>query len=839
MFQLLVKQEKDICTFELSWGGGQRLSRDLPFSRELRSLYQEWQHAYLSYYQTVRVPLTVTPESGELRGKAAGGGPLNTPVDWHARLVESETRLLYEFHRWLRQGELFDLYEAIAGFSRNLPPDTPFIDIFLTCQPLELARLPWEAWELGAAFATNRRIRIARTPLNIRKETAKATQKQRRRPRILVILGSDLNQNFEGDWQQLRRSLKGIAELPDHPIGWRPEPGQDVSQGIPREQIDRLKDQIKTALVDPRGWDVLFFAGHSNENQIMGGELGIAPGVSIRVSEIAPQLEKAKENGLQFALFNSCSGLSVAESFIDLGLSQVAVMREPVHNRVAQEFLVQFIQALAKYEDVHEALLAACQYLKTEKNLTHPSAHLIPSLFRHPEATLFRIQPQNWFSWVKPWIPRSHEAVALIVLGFFSLWTPMQLGLLDQRLKMQAIYRQTIHPTEVQTPPVLLVQIDKQSLIHANIGDLQNVPHAYLAQVIQKLTERKARLIGVDYVLSTSRDDTQKLAQTIQQSGANGIRFVFAVVQDKKNNFAWEWTLPEIADFRYSVHADAVRSCEDDFRVPLPGSDASQLQPFSYILVQLYRNITQSPSATTSKTNQQTAPVMRGVVDPSKINLMSPCLPLNPVTQFSRFFGQLWLNPIIDYSIPPDQIYQRTSAKTLLESSAVSSLPKDLTNWVVIVAPAGEATAFDSEQEIFTPPAAMAHWYAEEGHRMNQGYVDRKTTAAELHAYLLHHFLNQRLVVPIPDLWMVLLAAALGKSVVLIMERFPLQGATSRSPMRLQRWQGFLLLVVGTTGYAILSLEVYTSSVAILLPILLPVATFWIFVTPTLLKKSP
>jgi len=151
-----------------------------------------------------------------------------------------------------------------------------------------------------------------------------------------------------------------------------------------------LLNQITTAITDKRGWDLLLFAGHSNETRITGGELAIAPNVSITLSELAPYLKIAKQRGLQFALFNSCSGLDIAKFLVDLGFNQVAVMREPIHNKVAQEFLVQFLRSMAQYRDAHDALLIASQFLKLEKNLTYPSSALIPSLFCRPGQEVFR-----------------------------------------------------------------------------------------------------------------------------------------------------------------------------------------------------------------------------------------------------------------------------------------------------------------------------------------------------------------------------------------------------------------------------------------------------------------
>jgi hypothetical protein len=48
-------------------------------------------------------------------------------------------------------------------------------------------------------------------------------------------------------------------------VGW--QPGKTSTE---------LKTQICEALTDAKGWDVLFFAGHSNETAITGGELAIA-----------------------------------------------------------------------------------------------------------------------------------------------------------------------------------------------------------------------------------------------------------------------------------------------------------------------------------------------------------------------------------------------------------------------------------------------------------------------------------------------------------------------------------------------------------------------------------
>lgn len=120
--------------------------------------------------------------------------------------------------------------------------------------------------------------------------------------------------------------------------------------------------EINTKLSTPGSRNIR----NSNETPLTGGDLKIAPNSAIgeadtsrciAIQDITQPLQQARDRGLQFAIFNSCSGISIAESLINLGLPQVAVMREPIHNTVAQEFLVQFLNALAEYKDVHEALI--------------------------------------------------------------------------------------------------------------------------------------------------------------------------------------------------------------------------------------------------------------------------------------------------------------------------------------------------------------------------------------------------------------------------------------------------------------------------------------------------
>ena len=826
-FQLKVQQFGQTCVFDLSWGTGQQLSATLNYPESLTTFYQEWQRVYLSYYKS------------SLRGWIEDSGSLaSPPIDWHTKLVQAEAKFLSEFHHWLRSAELFEIRAAMAKRQEledsRIKGDRHYqaINVFFTCSSIELERLPWEAWEIGAEFSTVGTIRLARTPVNIHHETNSKPQHRRRKVRILAILGDDTGLNFQGDKEAVR-ALSRIADIEF--VGW--QPGQDIAE---------LKASISAAIADERGWDVLFFAGHSNEMAMTGGELGIAPNVSMSIREITPQLLLAKQRGLQFALFNSCSGLNIAASLIDLGLSQVAIMREPIHNDVAQEFLLRFLQGLADYRDVHDCLLAACRCLKVEENLTYPSTYLIPSLFCHPKAVLFQIKPFGFKEQLKRISPTWTEAIAISVLTALSLLLPLQDFLLEKRLFIQAIYRQLAQqiPTTVP-PPVLLVQIDEKSIQAAKIVDPKPMDRKYLASLVDKLSAINARVVGIDYLLDRPQDKNDAiLAKSLQTSALRQPQptwVVFGSVRDYTGG--WLTVLPEIASPNWSLQGSI--NLSRGYMGLVPQEKLAKL-PFSYLLAlgyQLNKMAFDPPNA---------PPFLKGDTEQFKVSLLpqlsskihflsqiarylqqekgqdyrnffSPRAQLQPITSFSYDLGQMWLHRIIDFSIPPQQVYQSIPAWQLLESPVNSPQLNHIQQQVVIIAPGGygEAGIFEEGQDNFSVPAAINYWFKQ----ANPPVKHRRFTGGETHAYMIHHYLNRRLVVPIPDLWMIGVAVLLGKSITLMMK-----------PR--QQHVAWGMLLGGTTIYGLISLQVYSSG-AILLPWVFPSVTLWIYVLPMLLRKKP
>lgn len=748
-FLLKVWQIDQTCLFELTWQSHHTISAKVAYPETLTTLYRQWQTAYLNFYRS------------SLRARPGASLSLAQPtIDWRAKLVQAEAVFLAEFHHWLNNADLIEIRREIA----QVASQEPQVKLYIRCDSLEMVKLPWESWQLGTEFGILNPIRILRTSARLQTTAMRSTR--RWKPRILVILGDDTGLDFQAEKEAVTK-LKHFAEIRFK--GWR----SNCS-------TTDLKTEICQAIAEPQGWDILFFAGHSNETNITGGELAIAPNTSILVSEIAQYLKTAQERGLQFAIFNSCNGSTIAEQFINFGLNQVAVMREPIHNQVAKEFILQFLEHLANYEDVETAMLLASQSLKLQSNLTYPSAYLIPSLFSHPQAQPFRLKKIGLRRILERWKPTRLEAIGLGMLAVASSLLPVQSWLIDGRQYGQAVYRSmTAQVPSAQVPPVLLVQVDEESLQKGKVDILnQNLDRQYLAKLVNQSVALKASVVGIDYLLFRHQPSgdpvlAKALATAVQRSGT---QFVFATkLEELQSPPKWIKALPELANPQWRMDGDMDLLGDPAFYARVIGDTDGQTQvlPLSYELVRLQARASR---AYQWDTRSQYSPISQGAAS----------------------IGQMWFHPLIDYTIPPNQVYQAIPAWKLLETTQLPQINAQM----VLITPGGHLDAgIKPGEDNFKSPQAFNYW---------QGGAP-KMTGGEIHAYLVHNLLNHRLIIPVPDLWMIGVATLLGKGTAILLGQ------------RRARW-----LLIIPVFYAVISLQIYIT-IAVLLPIVFPTLTYWMY----------
>ncbi len=805
-YRLKVTQVEQVCFFELTWGKGRQLTAKLPYPAGVEALYQSWQRIYLNYYQSAL--------RSRLRGKAVISGQLTAKTDWHGQLVEAEAKLLYEFYQWLRSATLFDIRSELGGKKA-----AEGLDLLITCDPIDLGRWPWEEWEINAEFGSTGQVRIARLPTNVR-ESATSVSQSHAAARVLVILGDDTGLDFEAELDAIA-SLDRLAQI--KVIGWQPD-----------LDTTALKQTICDTIQAAPGWDMLLFFGHSNEANAVGGQIAIAPHTTLSLRELDPYLRKAKQQGLKFALFNSCKGLDIANSLIDIGLNQVAVMREPIHNRVAQVFLIQFMQSLARFDDVHTALQKASQFLRSESNLTYPSAHLVPSLFRHSDAVLFQLQPVGWRSRISTLLPHTRwQTAALCLITGLSLLNPITEALTARRLQVQAMYRNVTGQVSTESPPVLLVEIDDLAIREGFPSGVPNpMDRAYLARILDRLSALQAEVVGIDYLLDRAQaQNDQRFAQSISEAVTQDTTLVFGSVLQSEGEIGVREELASL-DWVMQGYTNTPRGY---LRALPAGSSCVERCPFSYLLAiaQTARQtliedaIAPNPESQTNYRRSLLTAVRSQNRDPALKSLYQ--LRLSPWSSISRWWNQRWLHPLLDYSLPPNAIYTKISSHQLLQTPETQLARQfDWQDRVVIVASgAYDEAGTGLARDYIDSPSAIAYWRAQAGDR-TEGF--KRFTGGETNAYAVHHFLRRHYLTPVPDLWLVGVGALVGAGIVLLFQ----QQSTDRQHSYRHRQ---LALLLTSLGYGWVSLQIGITA-QLLLPWLLPVATVWVFCLPVVMPAS-
>jgi len=755
VFQLNVLRIGEDCGFQLTCGERPPIWAKLKYPKELDDLYRNWR-AY--YERSYGVPLRA-----EIQDDFSF-----TPkqVDWKNKSEEAKAALLENFYQWLGSVELLPIRDEIQSVTFNQLSDKKLwrgnnncVDLLIACDSPDLARLPWEMWEI----APKDLVHISRTAINAGNEViAAGTIPQRGKPRILAILADATELNLNKDKQAVRL-LKKVATVDEVKL---------ESEDIKKDFIERL--------LDDRGWDALIFAGHSNETALTGGKLELAPGVTLSISEIEDQLTEAKNRGLRVAIFNSCNGICIAESLIRLGLSQVVVMREKIHDTAAHQFLHKLCQGLAEYKDIQMAIWETCEYFETEK-YAYPSAYLIPSLFRHPspQADLFQIEPLGLKRFWRTWKPTKWEASVLSTALVLSFLVPAQELLFDVRQLSQAVYRDLTQQLPQGTPPVRLIAIDQESINQEGFN-AQRMSRAYLAKLVDKIAEFNVKTVGIDYLLHSKESGEAQLANSIESAiKKDKTWFVLAVNEEKDLRVhpdiaKYQWSLQgDVTFFLWDVKLPDSQTCSL-FNVELSGGEQSC--PFSYMLA-LSHLLNQSQSLANLPEPQE---ILSRETDPISTNSFQDKLRqfLKKNREGERVIAKLkqglapfgWRS-VIDFSIPPDIAYDRITAKDFFELDPKNPAPGErIEGQIIIIGSGGYIDAEDN----YSLPLAIDYWLHPPKWQKSVSKDERKSfSGAEAHAYMVYQFLTQRypMVSPIFNVLLIGLAAVLGKGMTLLLRQ--------------------------------------------------------------------
>ncbi|PZO11835.1 MAG: sensor protein Chase2 [Leptolyngbya foveolarum] len=513
---------------------------------DLPGLYRQWQQSYWKLGSAYRIKAH----------EGVTNVSMGSDVE-HCRMLSRQLR--DRVHNWLNEEAFRPIREKLL--EQLSPPDR--VRILLQTQDLLLQRLPW--YELQF-FDRYRHAEVGICSPDYQQVSYEGTRSSP--VRILAVFGNGVGLDTQTD-QQLLKSLNAEIHVLEEPS---------------RETFNRH-------LWDNRGWDILFFAGHSRSD-VSGpegsGELFLNATDKLTIPQLKHALKKAIDRGLNTAIFNSCDGLGLAADLSDLHIPQVLVMREPVPDRVAHAFLQGFLESFAEGSSFYLAVREAREKLQGLE-ADYPCATWLPvivqnmaetpptwsSLQGKEEVVARHIEQRSRVSLHSHWA-RLRAGVGCSVAIATALILSRQIGLLE-RWELAA-YDQLLRlrPAEAVDSRMLIITNTKADITQqTDIVGNSSLSEKTLSNLLDKLRVLAPEVVGLDIYRPQRAVDKNLQAQLRTTNNLVGI----CKIPDEKVDPEGILPSPEIAaaDRRRVAANDFVESEDNVLRrqlvylEPVPG----------------------------------------------------------------------------------------------------------------------------------------------------------------------------------------------------------------------------------------------------------------------------
>ncbi len=327
-----------------------------------------------------------------------------------------------------------------------------------------------------------------------------------RRPRLLLVVGDESGLSLDAEVERLE-SLQSSRR-----VVLRVLRGGGCSLSA-----------LRGALLDPAGWDALVFLGHSEADPNGGGRLHLGDGSWVGSGAVANELAKAAEKGLRLALFNSCSGLDLARSSVEMGVEWALCFREAVPCAAASLAFCALLSALEAGDELQAAVRTARAALAGES--TAVGAELLLSLVGGPQAGpfLLPLRKRKQFVLRLSRSTRSQAVAAGLLLALGGVAdvdpaNPLSTYLLDRRLYVQRLWRRLTEQPGPVGAVLPVVVLDQRS---AEVMGAEETPgrvsRDLLAKVLQAMPAEQVPKVGLDLVLDKAAPFTAELADVIRE----------------------------------------------------------------------------------------------------------------------------------------------------------------------------------------------------------------------------------------------------------------------------------------------------------------------------------
>ena len=453
----------------------------LPPVPELTQLYTRWQIIYNLLYDSL-IPDLNWRQQFELDEEIEIDSEDVTnisSVEFHNLCQDLKDKI----NNWLNSLTFLNLEQKL----RTKLHSTEEIQVIIQTDLDEVRRLPWNLWDFfddyPNAVLCLSKPDFERLQNNYRPRNGKI--------RILAVLGNSENIDIQED----RLILENL-------------PGAETTF-----LVEAQRQELDLMLWDERGWDILFFAGHSSSQE--NGETGkiyINRDDSLTIDQLKNGLRAAIARGLRLAIFNSCDGLGLATQLTSLHIPQMIVMREPVPDLVAQKFLQFFLSAFSVSKSFYRAVREAGEKLQGLE-AQFPCASWLPVICQNPtEAPLVWSNPLknsetlNYFPsslrHIIPVVLSTSLAITTVIMGLRSL------GILENSELAAFDSMMRSRPYEGKDSRILIVEITESDVQLQNAEERggASISDSALADLVNKLEKHNPRVIG----LSIYRDSPIK-----------------------------------------------------------------------------------------------------------------------------------------------------------------------------------------------------------------------------------------------------------------------------------------------------------------------------------------
>jgi uncharacterized protein YjbI with pentapeptide repeats len=312
---------------------------------QLITFYQNWKTNYESLFKIFTNQATnpssfdQRPSNVSVRG-GRGSFHSSIPTNLSATSAQNEIR---NFERQLNQWLEEDAFKNIKNNLRDRFGVSEQVKVIIVSENEWVRKIPWHLFSVFQSYDS------CEVGLSLPFYDRPEHLSHRTEKRVLMILGDSTGINVQADQEILQEY-------------WRNPDNITIVSEPSTEELYNL-------LLDPKGWDILCFSGHSdtqnnqdgNQSYTLTGRIRInsQDNGEIEIQSLEPYIRQMIQTGLELAIFNSCDGLGIAQQLQELHIPQVIVMKESIPDQVAQyffkSFIIEYVQSNSLYVSVRRA----------------------------------------------------------------------------------------------------------------------------------------------------------------------------------------------------------------------------------------------------------------------------------------------------------------------------------------------------------------------------------------------------------------------------------------------------------------------------------------------------